>query len=122
MEIITFDECITTRTAAGAYLMRSCSGDNLKEAFNISFEKRQFEVELKVNGFEVSFRDIIADMFNAYKTDVSTEAFRLVQEKLNNLERMTHSIEKVLGDARREVVSICSKELPDADISEDDYY
>jgi hypothetical protein len=126
MEKITFDECCHARSVVGAFLMKLIS-DPESKLFQEIFEKslkddtRSFNVELKVNGVEVSFTQLVETLWKNYNRDVDNRAYTLVKDKFEKATDLTNFLNKIIDDVKREMLYNVREQLPNLEIYEDDY-
>lgn len=67
-------------------------------------DKKELVVELKINGIEVSFKDMCERLAEARETDIKRSAMALIRDKVGNTMDVLHDIE-------RKVIDIAKTEL-----------
>lgn len=114
MEKITYDEILNHNfnghnndNFLGWAIMCLVSQNNHKL---VPHPERIFEVELKIDGNEISLRDLIKRMEDEYNHQVKHAAYELMKEKLDNLSNAMYEMETTATRITKRILDVYKDE------------
>lgn len=106
-DIINFHDRALKSDFSRWVLLKSLANDKLKDIMDQpDFDVTKMEIELKVNGVEVSFQHAMDAMWDQWEEQVEEKAADLLRDKADDIRQTLIDINEVLEGARVRLLEV----------------